>query len=119
LPICDFAANPRDTFGGDNRRATQKLSLGVTGVMSVGALWQEPLAAALASACERGASAFRLHARTKTVLPFAGSLGRLESAFHDFRNGARRTAFLPVRLGPATLRVGASLSIHAKIDIVI
>ena len=75
----------RKLSGGDARRATEGLRLGVAGVMLLGAFGQKPFAAALPPARERGASGLCLHARTKAMLPFAGSLGSLESAFHNDR----------------------------------
>jgi hypothetical protein len=79
--------------------------------MLLRAFGQKPFPAALPPARERGASALCLHARTKAMLPFAGSLGSLESAFHDFWERVRRLAFPPVRLGLATVKGGRALSI--------
>src|ERR1700736_6489459 len=53
--------------------------------MSLRAFGQKPFSAALPPPRERGASALCLHACTKAMLPFAGSLGSLESAFHNDR----------------------------------
>jgi len=50
--------------------------------MQFNALRQKTLPAALASASERGSSAFGLHARAEPVLAFACALGWLISAFH-------------------------------------
>jgi hypothetical protein len=46
------------------------------------AFGQKPLASALATTREGGASAFRPHPRSKTVLLLARSFGSLKSAFH-------------------------------------
>jgi hypothetical protein len=54
----------------------------VSRVVSLDAFWQQPFAAALAPAGERGASAFGFHACAKAMLTFAGALGWLVSAFH-------------------------------------
>jgi hypothetical protein len=43
---------------------------------------QKPFASALATTREGGASAFRPHPRSKTVLLLARSFGSLKSAFH-------------------------------------
>jgi GNAT superfamily N-acetyltransferase len=53
-------------------------------VLLLGAFREEAFAAALAPARERRASAFRAHARAKTVLAFSGSLRWLKGAFHEF-----------------------------------
>jgi hypothetical protein len=50
--------------------------------MSLDALWEQTFAAALSPTRQCGAAAFRLHARTKTVLAFACSLRWLVSPFH-------------------------------------
>jgi hypothetical protein len=50
--------------------------------MSLHAFWKQALAAAPAPARQYGTAAFRLHARTKTVLAFACSLRWLVSPFH-------------------------------------
>jgi hypothetical protein len=47
------------------------------GVVDVGALGQEPLAAALASPGETGPTGLCAHARAKTVLILSGALGAL------------------------------------------
>lgn len=52
------------------------------GVMRLNTFWQQTLAPALAPSCQSRAAALRLHARPKTVLAFACSLGGLISAFH-------------------------------------
>jgi hypothetical protein len=52
---------------------TGKSSLGVARVMPVDAFWQEALAPALAPPGERCTSSLSPHARTKTMLAFAGS----------------------------------------------
>jgi hypothetical protein len=51
--------------------------------MNFDAFRQKPFAAALATACEGGATAFRAHPRAKTVLVFASAFRALECAFHD------------------------------------
>jgi hypothetical protein len=50
--------------------------------MSFNAFRKQALAAALAPACEYGATAFRPHPSTKTVLAFTSSLGWLVSPLH-------------------------------------
>jgi hypothetical protein len=60
----------------------EKSRLGMARVMSIDALGQEALTAALAPARESRSSAFGPHSGTKTVLPFACSFGCLVSAFH-------------------------------------
>jgi hypothetical protein len=55
----------------------------MTREMSLCAFGQKPFAAPLPPARERSAPGFRLHAGTKTMLTFAGSLGSLKSAFHN------------------------------------
>jgi hypothetical protein len=50
--------------------------------MALNALRQQPFPSALTPACERGATALRLHARAKTVLLFSGAFGWLVRAFH-------------------------------------
>lgn len=57
-------------------------------VVAFDAFRQQTFAAALATARERGASAFRLHARAKTVLAFACAFGRLVGAFHFVPSGS-------------------------------
>ena len=54
----------------------------MAGVMSFDALWEQPFAAALSAARQRGAAPFRFHAGAKTMLAFTRSLGWLISAFH-------------------------------------
>jgi hypothetical protein len=58
--------------------------------MSIDTFGQKPLPTALAAPRKRGASAFRPHPGTKTVLAFAGSLRWLVSAFHKAEKYARR-----------------------------
>jgi hypothetical protein len=72
------------------------LSLRVTGVVVLDTFGQQPFASPLATTCECGASAFRLHAGAKTVLVFACALGRLVGAFHFFV-GAEAGAKLKIR----------------------
>jgi hypothetical protein len=43
------------------------------GEMDFHALWQQAFTAALTTASQGGASAFRLHAGAKAMLPFAGA----------------------------------------------
>ena len=50
--------------------------------MSLDAFRQQPFAAALAPAGERGAPAFGFHACAKAMLTFAGAFGGLVGAFH-------------------------------------
>ena len=57
-------------------------SLGVAREMALDAFRQKSLASPLATTRESGASAFRSHARAKTVLLLARSFGWLISAFH-------------------------------------
>jgi len=57
----------------ENRAAEEILGLGVAGEMNFHALGQQPFTAALTASSQGGASAFRLHAGAKTVLPFAGT----------------------------------------------
>jgi len=47
------------------------------GVVHLGALGQEPLAATLASPGKTGPTGLRAHARAKTVLILSGALGAL------------------------------------------
>jgi hypothetical protein len=63
-------------------RSGSDSGLGVAREMALDAFGQKPLAAALATTCEGGASAFCPHARAKTVLLLARSFGWLISAFH-------------------------------------
>lgn len=55
-------------------------------VMSFDAFWEQPFAAALPTARQRGAAPFCFHAGAKTMLTFARSLGWLISAFHKTEN---------------------------------
>jgi hypothetical protein len=55
-------------------------------VMPFDAPRKQTLAAALTAACQRCSAPFRFHARTKTMLTFACSLGWLISAFHKTEN---------------------------------
>jgi len=64
------------------RRPIGKSSLRVAREMAIDAFGQKPFASALTTAREGGASAFRPHARPKTVLALARSFGWLISAFH-------------------------------------
>jgi len=50
--------------------------------MSFDTFWEQTFPAALAPARKDGATAFRTHPGTETVLTFACSLGWLVSAFH-------------------------------------
>jgi hypothetical protein len=74
LPISDCQKNTGNRIG--------KSSLGVAREMTIDAFWQQTFASALTTAREGGASAFRPHAGTKTVLLLARSFGWLISAFH-------------------------------------
>jgi hypothetical protein len=65
---------------------TKELRLRMARVMPSNSLWEQALAAALAAACQGRAAPFCLHAGTKTMLPFACSLGWLVSAFHKTEN---------------------------------
>jgi hypothetical protein len=64
------------------RNLKSKSSLGVAREMELNAFRQQPFPPALTPACERGATALRLHARAKTVLLFSGAFGWLVSTFH-------------------------------------
>jgi len=75
LPIFDCQKNQR-------RNRIQKLRFGMARVMEIDAFRQKSLASALATSRKGGATAFRPHARSKTVLLLAGPLGWLISAFH-------------------------------------
>ena len=56
----------------------------MTGILHVGTLWQEALAAFLTAAGEAGAAIFGGHAGAEAVLVLKGALGSLEGAFgHD------------------------------------
>jgi hypothetical protein len=50
------------------------LGLGVSGVVTLRSLREQAFTAALTAASESGPAAFGLHARTESVLTFAGSL---------------------------------------------
>jgi hypothetical protein len=76
---------------------------------------QESLSSALAAAGESGAAAFRLHAGTKTMLTFSGSLGGLIRAFHDSGTVSTVGIICQSGSGPATLRVDPLLSIEARL----
>ena len=76
----------------------------MTSEMTLDALRQEPLASALATTRESGASAFGPHAGTKTVLLFARSLGWLISTFH------KAEKFAPRELRAVTLGWSRGLS---------
>jgi hypothetical protein len=54
-------------------------------VVPLDALWQKPLAAALAPPGKRGAAALGFHACTKSMLAFTRALRWLISAFHKGR----------------------------------
>ena len=64
--------------------------LRMTGVMPLNAFREQALSPTLPPAGEYRASAFCLHARTKTVLAFACSLRWLVGAFHKTENKLRR-----------------------------
>jgi len=55
-------------------------------VMRFDAFWEQAFTSALSAACQGRAAPFRLHAGTKTMLPFACSLGWLVGAFHKTEN---------------------------------
>ena len=55
-------------------------------VVKLNAFRQEPLAATLPAARERGTAAFCLHARAKAMLALARSLRWLVSPFHETEN---------------------------------
>ena len=63
-----------------------KLRLRVARVMFLDAFWKQAFAAALSPARKDRATAFGLHAGTKTVLTFACSLGWLVSEFPKAEN---------------------------------
>jgi hypothetical protein len=62
---------------------------------------QQTFAPALTPSGERGAAAFRFHARAEAVLALAGTLGRLVSAFHKAGQSSRRD-WRAVTLGMTT-----------------
>ena len=72
--------------------------------MFLDAFREQALAAALSPACKYRATAFGLHAGTKTVLAFACSLGGLVSPFH-------KTDKALVGLRAVTLGMSTALSI--------
>jgi len=72
--------------------------------MFLDAFREQALAAALSPACKYRATAFGLHAGTKTVLTFACSLGGLVSPFH-------KTDKASVGLRAVTLGMSTALSI--------
>jgi hypothetical protein len=76
----------------------------MTGVISLDAFWKQALAAALSPAGKDGATAFGLHAGTKTMLTFPCSFGRLVSPFH-------KTEKTSAGLGAITLGMTTALSI--------
>ncbi len=73
-------------------------------VMFLDAFREQALAAALSPTCKYRATAFGLHASTKTVLTFACSLGGLVSPFH-------KTEKASVGLRAVTLGMSTALSI--------
>ena len=81
-----------------------KLRLRVARVMFLDALWKQAFAAALSPARKDCATAFGLHAGTKTVLTFACSLRRLVSSFH-------KTEKIWVGVKAVTLGMSTALSI--------
>ena len=74
-------------------------------VVELNAFRQEPLAATLPPARQRGTATFCLHARTKSMLAFACALRWLISPFHKAKKKPRRD------LRAATLGTGETLSI--------
>src|SRR5438034_4433032 len=81
-----------------------KLRLRVARVMFLEAFWKQAFAAALSPARKDRATAFGLHAGTKTVLTFARSLRRLVSSFH-------KTEKTSVGMRAVTLGTSTALSI--------
>jgi hypothetical protein len=76
-------------------------------VVFLDAFWKQAPAAALSPACKYRATAFGLHASTKTVLTFACSLGGLVSSFH-------KTEKTVLGLRAVTLGTSTALSIGAR-----
>jgi hypothetical protein len=74
--------------------------------MFLDAFGEQAFAAALSPACKYRATAFGLHAGTKTVLTFPCSFGRLVSPFH-------KTEEASVGLRAVTLGMSMTLSIGA------
>ena len=73
--------------------------------MAFDTAWKQTFAAALPATGERGAAAFRLHARAKPVLAFARALAWLVCPFH-------KAAELPRRdFGAMTLGTSKAMSI--------
>jgi hypothetical protein len=66
------------------------LRLRMARVVELNAFRQEPLAASLPSARERGAASFCFHARAKAMLAFACALRWLVSPFHKTENNLGR-----------------------------
>ena len=89
-----------------------KLSLRMAGVVPFDAFWEQTFATALPPAGKYRPAAFCLHAGTKTVLAFPGSLRWLVSPFHKTESSFRRN------LGAVTLGMGAALSIAPRDAIV-
>ena len=85
-------------------RVRNVLRLRMARVMFLDAFREQALAAALSPACKYRATAFGLHAGTKTVLTFACSLGGLVSPFH-------KTEKASVGLRAVTLGMSTALSI--------
>jgi hypothetical protein len=81
-----------------------KLRLRMARVMFLDAFGEQAFAAALSPACKYRATAFGLHAGTKTVLTFPCSFGRLVSPFH-------KTEEASVGLRAVTLGMSTALSI--------
>ena len=73
-------------------------------VMFLDTFGEQAFAAALSPACKYRATAFGLHAGTKTVLTFPCSFGRLVSPFH-------KTEEASVGLRAVTLGMSTALSI--------
>ena len=95
---------PTRKFPARSRVRDVKLRLRMARVMFLDAFWEQALPAALSPACKYRATAFAFHAGTKTVLPFACSLGGLVSPFH-------KTEKASVALRAVTLGMSTALSI--------
>jgi len=77
-----MAKNPLAAQESQRSQRKNRSSLGMTSVMFLYALREQPFSAALPPACECRATALGPHPRTKAVLAFPRSLGWLVSAFH-------------------------------------
>ena len=81
---------PSITSGSTSRSRRRNLRLGVTGEVNLGTLGQQTLPTVLTAAGKTGAAGLCAHARAKSVLPFAGALRALKSAFHKAMSPRRR-----------------------------